>query len=292
MSEREQKHRIDAMAFTALLVGGAALGLSPIFVRLSDVGPTASAFWRLALALPILWAWVLAKERAHVAVSRPFIRVALLAGFFFAADLGVWHWSIVYTTVANSTLLANLAPIFVTLGGWLFFRARVSALFVAGMMIALIGTALLVSPNLALGERHIAGDTLGLLAAIFYAGYMLSVKQARAGISTATLMALSTSVSVVVLLPVTVLSPQPMFPTGVRGWGVLVGLALVSQVLGQSLIAYGFAHISAALSSVSVLTQPMVAALIAWWIFAEALAWPQLFGAVLVLLGIVIARRR
>src|SRR5205814_7749862 len=132
----------------------------PIFVRLSDVGPTASAFWRLALALPILWAWVLAKERVRFAVSRPFIGVALLAGVFFAADLGVWHWSIVYTTVANSTLLANFAPIFVTLGAWLLFGQRAAGVFVAGMIIAQLGTILLVAPSFAFGGNHVAGDTL------------------------------------------------------------------------------------------------------------------------------------
>ena len=86
-------------------------------------------------------------------------------------------------------------------------------------------------------------------------------------------------------------APEELQALGLRGWAVLLGLAVVSQVLGQSLIAYGFAHLSAALSSVSVLTQPLVAALLAWSLFGEALASPQLFGAMLVLIGIVIARR-
>ncbi len=282
---------VRAAAFVALLLGGAALGLSPIFVRWSDVGPTASAFWRLALALPLLWLWVLAKERAQPRTSMSLFAVALLAGVFFAADLGVWHWSIIYTSVANSTLLANFAPIFVTLGGWFLFRQRVSGLFVVCMIGALVGTTFLVGPSFELGGTHVTGDLLGACAAVFYAGYMLSIKRAREGVSTAMLMALSTTVSVVVLLPIALLAPQPMLPEGPNGWAVLLGLALVSQVLGQSLIAYGFAHLSAALSSVSVLTQPIVAALLAWMLFGESLGWAQLFGGALVLLGIFFARR-
>jgi len=279
------------LAFAALLLGGAALGLSPIFVRLADVGPTASAFWRVALAVPVLWLWVLVHERPALPRVRGLLGPVLLAGVFFAADLGVWHWSIMYTTVANSTLLANFAPIFVTLGGWWLFGSRVSRAFVLAMLTALAGTALLVGPSFSLGARHVVGDALGLLTAVFYAGYMLSVSRARAAVSTAALMALSTTVTALLLLPLAVLSPPPFFPEGVRGWSVLLGLALVSQVLGQSLIAYAFAHLSAALSSVTVLIQPVVATVLAWSLFGEALGLWQLFGGLLVLAGIFLARR-
>ncbi|MFL6623847.1 MAG: DMT family transporter [Sulfurifustis sp.] len=282
--------RTRALAFIALLAGGALLGLSPIFVRLADVGPVASAFWRVALAVPFLWIWVLAKEGVRRPVSSLF-GVALLAGVFFAADLAVWHWSIVYTSVANSTLLANFAPIFVTFGGWLLFRQRVSVGFVAAMLTALAGAWLLIGPSVALGGTRLFGDLLGLLTAVFYAAYMLSIKHARQGVSTALLMAVSTSITVAALLPIAGFSPQPMLPSSARGWGVLLGLALVSQVLAQSLIAYAFAHISAALSSVAVLTQPVVAAVIAWVLFGETLMGPQLIGAALVFAGIVAARR-
>lgn len=283
--------RVRTLAFLALIFGAAALGLSPIFVRLADVGPTASAFWRLALAVPFLWIWVFLPRQPQNPVRPAMLRTGVLAGLFFAADLGVWHWSITYTTVANSTLLANFAPIFVTLGGWLLFRNRVSGVFTGAMIVALVGTTFLVGPSFALGERHVTGDALGLLTAVFYAAYMLSIKHARATVSTALLMALSTTVSVVLLLPVAMLSPQPMVPGGMYGWSVLLGLALVSQVLGQSLIAYAFAHLSAALSSVTVLVQPIVATVLAWALFSESLSPAQVLGGVLVLLGIFVARR-
>jgi len=280
-----------SLAFVALIAGGAALGLSPIFVRLSDVGPTASAFWRLALAVPVLWVWVALRQPKRATVRPSLLNASVLAGIFFAADLGVWHWSIVYTTVANSTLLANFAPIFVTLGGWWLFRQHVSGAFVAAMITALAGTTFLVGPSFGLGGQHVLGDGLGLLTAVFYAAYMLSIKRARETVSTATLMALSTTVSVVLLFPVALFSPQPMLPAGLGGWLVLLGLSLVSQVLGQSLIAYAFAHLTAALSSVTVLVQPVVATILAWMLFGETLGALQLLGGVLVLAGIFFARR-
>lgn len=287
----DRNTRVRLLAFIALLAGGAAVGLSPILVRLSDVGPAASAFWRLALAAPVFWIWFALQPPSARAMPRSFLVAVLLAGIFFAADLAVWHWSIAFTTVANSTLLANFAPIFVTLGGWLLFRDRVSQVFLVGMSAALFGTLLLVGPSFEIGGARVTGDLLALLAAVFYASYMLAIKKVRAGVSTAALMAFSTTVSVIVLLPVVLLSPQPMLPGSARGWSVLFALALVSQILGQSLIAYAFAHLSAALSSVAVLTQPVVAAVLAWMLFGEALTLPQLLGALFVLAGIFIARR-
>src|SRR5215216_110051 len=128
---------LSSAAFLCLLAGGCAIAVAPILVRLSDTGPVASAFWRTALAVPLLWLWMLREKSYQVQLSQDHsrqpkvvpgttFRMLVAAGLFFAADLGVWHWSIIYTSVANSTLLANLAPIFVTLAGWLFWRQSVT----------------------------------------------------------------------------------------------------------------------------------------------------------------------
>jgi drug/metabolite transporter (DMT)-like permease len=276
--------RVETLAFLCLLAGGCAIAFAPIFVRLSDAGPVASAFWRTALAAPLLWIWALRADPSPVRVSAgPLVG----AGIFFACDLGVWHWSIMFTSVANSTLLANLAPIFVTLAGWVLWRKRVTGTFLVGMVAAIAGMFILVGPNFAIGGTRLAGDALGALTAVFYAGYMLSIKSARdAGASTARLMAWSTTITAVALL-----SPQPMLPQGTQGWMVLVGLALVTQVLGQGLIAYAFAHLPASLSSVSLLIQPVMAALFAWALFGEAIGAAQFVGGAVVLAGIWLAKR-
>jgi drug/metabolite transporter (DMT)-like permease len=280
------------LPFIALLAGGCAIAFAPILVRLSDTGPVASAFWRTALAIPLLWMWAFhgrANEPARGTV--PF-NALLAAGIFFALDLGVWHWSIVWTSVANSTLLANLAPIFVTLAGWLLWKQQVTKTFLVGMVAAIAGMFILVGPNFAVGGTRLMGDALGALTGAFYAGYMLAVKVARdAGASTARLMAWSTTITAIVLLPVALLSPQPFWPSSGHGWAVVVALALVTQILGQGLIAYAFAHLPASLSSVSLLIQPVVAALVAWQLFGEAVGPAQFIGGAVVLGGIYLAKR-
>jgi drug/metabolite transporter (DMT)-like permease len=288
-------------AFLCLLAGGCAIAFAPIFVRLSDTGPVASAFWRCALAAPLLWLWVLSRKQMVSGTinsgtvpdtdSTVFLPL-VFAGLFFAADLGVWHFSILYTSVANSTVLANLAPIFVTLAGWLIWHRQVTRTFLFGMVLAIVGMFVLVGPNFAAGGKPLLGDALGALTAVFYAGYFLAIKIARdAGESTARLMAWSTTITAIALLPIALAMPQPFWPSSAAGWWVLIGLALVTQVLGQGLIAYAFAHLPASLSSVSLLIQPVMAALFAWLIFGEAIGAAQYLGGAIVLAGIWLARK-
>ena len=283
------------LAFPALLLGATAIGLAPIFVRLSETGPVATAFYRMFLSLPVLgvWWWT---ER-HRCGSLPtannrWIRSWLVAaGLFFAADLAVWHWSIRITTVANATLLANLAPLFVTLASWAIFGQRFRAGFLIGMAIALAGAFVLMSASLGFGQTRLVGDLLGMLTAVFYAGYIVSVARLRAGVSTATVMFGSAAVSAAALLPLALLSGENLLPVSVNGWFVLLALAVVSHVGGQGLIAWALAHLSAAFGSVSLLWQPVAAALFAWLLLHESLGAWQVAGGIIVLAGIYLARR-
>ena len=283
------------LAFPALLLGATAIGLAPIFVRLSETGPVATAFYRMFLSLPVLgvWWWT---ER-HRCGSLPtannrWIRSWLVAaGLFFAADLAVWHWSIRITTVANATLLANLAPLFVTLASWAIFGQRFRAGFLIGMAIALAGAFVLMGDSLGFGQTRLVGDLLGMLTAVFYAGYIVSVARLRAGVSTATVMFGSAAVSAAALLPLALLSGENLLPVSVNGWFVLLALAVVSHAGGQGLIAWALAHLSAAFGSVSLLWQPVAAALFAWLLLHESLGAWQVAGGIIVLAGIYLARR-
>jgi len=284
------------LAIAALLLGAAAIAFAPIFVRLSDTSPTASAFWRVALATLPLWLWVLAAERKrHIsgAAAAPLPWKALvLAGFFFAGDLAVWHVSIRYTSVANSTLEANFAPLFVTLGAWLLFRQRVSRLFVVALCVTLGGGALLIGgTNVSGNDKALIGDALGVLTAVFYAGYFLALKSATSSASPARIMAINTTIDAALLLPYALFTADVLLPQNINGWLVLAGLALIPHVAGQSLIAYGFTHLPASFSSVSLLLQPVLAAIYAWVLLGEGMGPVQMAGGVVVLLGIYLAKR-
>lgn len=281
-----------SVALAALFAGAVAIGSSALFVKVSETGPVATGFWRVFLALPFLWVWALAEPRRMPSADpRRERRLMLGAGFFFAGDLAVWHWSIVLTSVANATLLANLAPIFVTLAAWLLFAVRPTAVFTAGLAAALTGVALLIGGDFSHSGSALLGDGLGVVTAMFYAAYQLTVTQLRRNVSTARIMAHSGTVMVAILLPLAVLSGETLFPATAGGWAILFGLALVAQVAGQSLIAYAMAHLPATLSSVGLLLQPVMAALFAWVLLGERLGLLQFAGALMVLAGIAIAHR-
>lgn len=279
-------------AIAALLVGAIGIAFAPIFVRWSEVGPVATAFWRLFLALPLLALWVaLAPRRPDAGTADRATGMAVLAGLFFAADLAVWHWSIRLTSVANATFLANLAPLAVTLGAWLLLGERARPLFFAGMLLALAGAALLMGANLGGPGATLLGDGLGVATALFYAGYQLCVKRLRGTQSTARIMLASGIACAAALLPLALAMGETILPQTPAGWSVLLGLALVCQVAGQSLIAFAVAHLTASFASVGLLLQPVAAAAFAWLLFNEAPAALQWLGAAAVLGGIWLARR-
>lgn len=279
-------------ALGALFLGATCIALSPIFVRVSETGPTATAFWRVALALPVLWPlyWIKPAMGARRHTGKWLLLLA--AGFAFAGDLGFWHASVMRTSVANSTLLANLAAIFVTLAAWIFLKHKPTGLFLAGLAAALIGVAMLVHTSLAFSSTGLLGDALGVVTAMFYAGYILAVKGLRdRGETTLRLMAVTTTITALLLLPAALASGEQMLPTSAFGWWMLIGLALISHAAGQGLIAYALAHLPAAFSSVSLLLQPVMAALFAWALLSESLVPLQILGGLIVLAGIYLARR-
>ena len=280
------------LSLFALFAGAIFIALSPIWVRVSEVGPTASAFWRVALAVPLLWILFAFNSKGRKTLDKDQFLPLLATGAAFAGDLAFWHWSIQYTSVANSTLLANLASIFVTLAAWVLWKQRPSGLFLAGLAAALLGVGLLVRASLGFSATALLGDGLGVVTAMFYAWYLMSMKSLRdRGMATLQLMAVTTTITAVILLPVALASGEALAPQSGLGWLKLLGLAWISHSAGQGLIAYALAHLPAAFSAVGLLLQPVMAAIFAWLLLAEPLSALQCAGGAVVLAGIYLAHR-
>ena len=296
-SSTDARLRTERIAILALFIGAVTIAFAPILVRLSEVGPSATGFHRFLLAIPLYWAIAATLPRPAGAEGserpgtlRDFVLIAM-AGVYLAADVAVWHYSIQMTTVANSTLLANVAPVFVVLGGWLLFRTRVTGTYLIGLAAAMTGVFILSRASLSLSQDHFIGDLLGILTAVFYAAYQMSVERLRKRFSTVTIMKYAIPVSALVMLPVALASGEDLLPVTLAGWGFLIALAAGPQVFGQGLIAWALAHLPVAFASVSLLVQPVTAALVAWALFGEHIGLQQGIGAVIVLGGIMLARR-
>lgn len=286
-------HRSELSGLIAMLAGALAIGSSGIFVRLSETGPTATAFWRGALALPLLavWAW---SERGTRAAAAPHVRASLRepllvwAGVFFAGDIGLWHASLLLTSVAASSLEANCAPMVVTLLAWALWGERPRPAFLASLLLAFGGMLLILAPKLAAGTHALVGDALGLGTACFYGAYILAVARLRVRYGAGIIMFASTVVFTLLLLPIALL--ERFLPSSAYGWWVLLGCAVTAQALGQGLIAYALAHLPATLGAVGLYVQVVAAGIYAWLLLGERLAPVQIAGGVVVLAAIALAR--
>ena len=199
----------------ALVCGAVAMGASPVFVRLADVGPFTSAFWRVALALPLLYAWMRladGPERPGVRLSRP----TILAGLAFAGDLFFWHLAIVHTSVANATFFATCAPIWVVLFGWLIFGERVKANVLVGLALCLAGGAALLAQSFQLKPAGAIGDLFGVATGVFFGLYFLAVQAARRETSAARLTFEATVVTAAILFVVALVAERSMLPHTLR----------------------------------------------------------------------------
>lgn len=291
-SQFSQKTSERTLALILLIVGAMCIAFAPIFVREADVGPVSVVAWRLGLSIPfaLVWWWRVGNY-AHMERSARAHWWLILAGVLLAADLALWHIAIHYTSVANSTFILNLAPIFVTIGAWMLLGESFGGGFVLALLAAIAGAALLVRASFDVSPRDLQGDFIALVAAVFYAGYQLAVKHCRKFYHTSHILAGTAIVTPIVLAPVIWLMGEKVIPTSLQGWGAVLGIALICQVLGQGLITWAVGHVRANLASVVLLVQPVTAAGLAVIIFDEHLSATRLLGCGLVLAGILLARR-
>jgi len=283
------------LPFTALLVGAVAMGASPIFVRLADVGPFASAFWRVALAVPVLYVWAVIEARAGPAPTASVFRMTrpiLLAGLFFTGDLFFWHLAIVNTSVANATLLATLAPVWVALGSGLFIREVVPRPVFLGLLLCLGGAGALIGTSATFNPGRLAGDLYGFITSIFFGAYFLAVRSAGRTARPGRIIFLTSTITAVLLLAVALTLESTILPHTPRGIAALIALALVSHVGGQGLLIYALGHLPAAFSALVIFLEAIAAAAFGWYFLSEAVVALQFAGGALILAGIAIARPR
>lgn len=278
------------LAFPAMLIGSATLAFGPWMVRIADVPPVTSAFWRQALAIVPLFilARLVAGSNAAMVqgLNRRTIAAIAVAGVFFAADLALWHLGIVRTTMANATLISNAASFLLPLWGFIVLRHRPGRKALVAIGLALVGTLLLVGQSAEMSPQHVIGDLLCLGAALLYTGYLIVVDRVRGHIAALPLLAVATAAGALALWPV-VLSHGQFWP---GNWTPLVLLALGSQVIGQGLVVYAVGHLRPLVVGLSLLIQPAISAIVGALRFGEIPGPLAITGAALVVVALILVR--
>ena len=272
----------------ALLIASALLALGPMFVRMADTGPIASAFWRMALAVPLLAVMARFGPKSSGRMTPALVLIIATSGVLFAADLASWHIGIMHTKVANATLFGNSASFIFPIYGFVVARAWPARRQVIALLMAAAGTGLLMGRSAELSPDHVVGDLLSLLAGVFYAAYFVAIARARETLAPLPLLTASTLASAIPLLILANVMGEQVMPTH---WTPLIALALCSQVFGQGLMVYALGRMSPLVIGLSLLTQPVIAALTGWLMFNETLGPLDLAGAALVALALVLVRQ-
>ena len=280
-----------AVAFAALVVGALAMGISPIFVRLADVGPFASAFWRVTLALPALWLWMRLAEGGARSSTR-FSLPVVLAGLAFAGDLLFWHSAILRTSVANATFFATTAPIWVVAFSWMLFGKRAGRETLIGLALCLAGGAALVAQSLRFRPEGALGDAFGLATGVFFGLYFLAVEAARRRTGAARVTFESSVITAAILLVVAVAAEGKLAPSSLSGAAALLGMSWISHAGGQGLLAVALGRLPATFSSLVIFLEAIAAALFAWGLLGEPISAVQAMGGALIMAGIYVARPR
>ena len=274
-------------AFAALLLANLFLAFGPWLVRLADVGPTASAFWRLSLAIPLLLLFARWQSRDAFRPGWAIGITIVIGGLFFAADLAAWHFGIVRTKLANATLFGNSSSLLFAAYGFLAARMLPRAAQGAALLLAAIGALLLLGSSYELSPKHFVGDLFAILAGFFYAFYLIAIDRARKALPSMPVLALSTVAGAGPLLLFALLLGERVVP---GDWTPVILLSLGSQVIGQGLLVYSMGHLSPVVVGVGLLTQPAVAAAIGWFAYGERLSLTDALGAVLIALALLLIR--
>jgi drug/metabolite transporter (DMT)-like permease len=294
-------------AIIQLLIGALAIGLSPIFakwvVATGGVSPIGAGFWRMGIGALGFGAWILLSSPRQNSIGdmwqtlRFGLAPIIVAGILFACDLTAWHTSFGHTSVSASTLIANLSSIFVPVCGVLFFKEKFKSRLAVGGLLALLG-AVGIALFKSVGGRDqshdslILGEGLAFMTAFFYTGYMLVIKKLAGTFSSSSIMLISSGVSAILLCVLANFLGENILPLTNEGWLWIFALGLISQTMGQGLIASALSVLPVSQSALILLAAPTSSAVYGWVLLGESLSLVQIVCVGVTLLGIALVARR
>lgn len=291
-----------AIAPVILVIALIALSCSPIFTKLSEIeiSPNATIFNRLWIATVII-SFYLNINTSKTSNNTPQeVNISsykykqkgllILASFAATASALCWAWSFTQTSVASSTVLRGLTPLFISTMAWLVFKQGCDRQFLLGMILAMLGGTIIGWDDLQLGREYLIGDGIALVSAALHGVNLLVAGHLRQELNTTTILRWRCGIGALIILPYICLTEEHLFPYSLSGWLIIVALAVICQLLGQGLLVYSLKQFSSSFVAIFMLLKPLVTALLAWVIFAENLSLYNGIALVLVLTGIYLAK--
>lgn len=280
----------SALPYITLAIGLLGIGFAPILARAANAPGPMIAFFRLStgsllLAVPL---YQIAAGSMPVPKLSAGIGFAALAGAFFAGDITLWATGISMGGAVIPTLLNNTAPILVGLGAMIFFKERLRVMFWVGLGIALLGAIGVLGADMQATAELNVGALIAWLGGAFYAGYILAMQKAREHTGNMLTYVIATGVSALIVLVVVLLTRTPLTGYPWQSYAAVVGMGVISQIIGQNLIMYTLGHLPASIVSPTLLMQPVIAGVLAGPLLGEWLNGWQILASLVVLAGVYV----
>jgi drug/metabolite transporter (DMT)-like permease len=280
------------LPYLALFVGAICLSFSAMFGKWANAPGPVIGFYRIGLASIILLPIFLYRKRKNgVRLPKAVLVLPILGGVFTAFDHGTWNSSLRYTSAANATLLGNTAPLWVALIAWLVFRQKLKGSFWLGLALTLGGAVIVLGSDFIRHPSIGVGDLLAMAAGVFYAGYFLVTERGRQKLDTLSYIWLVDCMATFTLFFISLAMKMPLTGYPTQSYLAFIGAALVSQVGGYLSIGYALGHLPASIVSPTLISQPVLTALLAIPLLGEALRTEQWLGGLVVLGGIYLVHR-
>ena len=281
---------IEKHPMIMIVVGVLGISLSSIFVKYSNAPSAVTAayrlLWTVLLMSPVTFGNRDVRQELF-RVSRKTLLLSCLSGLFLAFHFTLWFESLRHTTVASSTTIVCTEVIWVSLGYALFLKGRISLKAILAIAVTLAGSVLIALADSSAGGAHLYGDLLSLLAAVAVAAYVLIGRVVRKSASTTVYTYIVYTACAVTLLAMCLIQNIPLFGYGFSGIIVGLLLAVFSTILGHSIFSWCLKYFSPSFVSASKLCEPVVAAILAGFLFGEIPKSMQIAGGLLIIGGVL-----
>ncbi|MHC5361181.1 DMT family transporter [Myroides sp. LJL110] len=274
----------------ALFIGILCISIFPVLVKLNLTSSLISAFYRMFIATLVVIPVALLTRSLRLYDIKT-MGLIVLSGIFFGSDLAVWNYAIVGSTATQATLLTNLAPVWVGIGSYFFLENKPTVNFWIGTVFALIGMVILVGVQVFLDLSFDLPFLLGILSGILYACYILISKKVLNKVGVLPFMSYSLLAASVYLGFLNIVNGSAFTGFSKMGWITLLIQGLVCQLLAWFCISYATKHMRATRVSLSLLSQALIAGVLAWLFIDEQVNINMLVGGVVILFGIGITFR-
>ncbi|QKX51519.1 DMT family transporter [Planococcus glaciei] len=275
--------------FIPIIVGVFSVALSAIFVKMTTADSGVTAFYRMLFSILIMSPIFFMKYTHEIKkLSKRDWIFTSVAGIFLAFHFILWFESLNYTSVASSTVLVTLQPLFAFVGTYLFFKEHISLKTLISGMIAVLGSVLIGYGDFRISGTALYGDVLALIACALITGYLLFGQDVRKRLSLITYTFVVYGVSTITLFFYIIFKGESFGPYPASEWMWFLLLAIIPNLLGHTLFNWSLKWVSTNVISIAILFEPVGAAILAYYILGETLSASQIIGGSVVLAGIIL----